>query len=298
MKVRPSRASVRQLLKRLLVASLITLSPKVGAEPWLSSNPSQIMAKSKKIGTVTCQLESPISEERNTRPMTKATLETKGDGYILKFTEILENRQSETVWDLDSKLLIDEAESDGGSWNLTSYDRRSPVSIKPTGQFEIKMMVSSRSFCTFSGTLQFIGKSKAQLFLNSSSFSKAPKLTASSNCKDAVKKAERMLENAKTRVITEKQKHYYKNPPSNRHFSYSFALMGAGSKNVLNSPVFLNNITTNIISNCKDIGMVGFGIYATDTIYSFGLMNDGKVREFRCKRPFSSEPPWGYVPCF
>lgn len=152
---------------------------KANVEPPIAIQSSQIIAKNKKIGTTTC--ESIIGEGRNTRPIQKATLETKGNGYRLKFTEIMGGKPSEVVWKLDSGLIIDEAKSDGGSWNLTSYDRQPPVTIKPTGEFQIEMMVSSRSICTFTGTLQFIGNAKNQLFPNSSTSAKVPNVTASSN---------------------------------------------------------------------------------------------------------------------
>ncbi|ACK73989.1 hypothetical protein PCC7424_5411 (plasmid) [Gloeothece citriformis PCC 7424] len=152
---------------------------KVNAEPLFTSKPSQMIANGKNVGTATCA--SIINEGLNTRPIQKATLEARGNGYRLKFTELMRGKPSETVWELDSQLIIYEAESDGMSWNLTSYNREPPVTITPTGNFEIEMMVSSRSWCIFTGTLQFIGNAKAQLFPNSTTLPEAANLTASSD---------------------------------------------------------------------------------------------------------------------
>ena len=103
----------------------------------------------------------------NTRPIQKATLEPLQGGYKLRFTEMKQGKPIETVWELDSKLIIESAKTGTapeGRWNLTSYNRQPPVTIEPGGNFKISMMVTSRSVCTFAGKLQFLGDAQAQLF--------------------------------------------------------------------------------------------------------------------------------------
>ncbi len=124
-----------------------------------------------KVGTTTCE-HVYRGQGKNTRPIQNATLEPKAGGYTLRFTEIIQGKPIETVWELDNGLIIDTArtgELPEGRWNLVPYNRYSPVIIQPTGAFSINMMVSSRSICTFTGTLQFTGNTRAQLFPGSSS---------------------------------------------------------------------------------------------------------------------------------
>lgn len=118
----------------------------------------------------------------NTRPIQKATIEPLQNGYKLRFTEIKQGKPIETVWKLDSKLIIESAKTGmapAGRWNLTSYNRQPPVTIEPDGNFKIGMMVTSRSVCTFSGKLQFLGDAQAQLFPGSAApVKKPPKASA------------------------------------------------------------------------------------------------------------------------
>jgi hypothetical protein len=125
-------------------------------------------AKADPVGSAEC---SGIRGDRiNTRPIQKATLEPLQSGYKLRFTEIRQGKPIETVWELDPKLIIESAKTGKapeGQWNLTSYNRQSPVTIAPNGKFGISMMVTSRSACTFSGKLQFLDNAQTQLFPNS-----------------------------------------------------------------------------------------------------------------------------------
>ncbi len=122
----------------------------------------------------------------NTRSIQKATLEPLQGGYKLRFTEMKQGKPIETVWDLDSKLIIESAKTGtapAGQWNLTSYNRQPPVTIEPDGKFSINMMVTSRSVCTFSGRLQFLDNAQAQLFPGSAS---AVKKLQSKRSKDKI----------------------------------------------------------------------------------------------------------------
>ncbi len=127
-------------------------------------------AKADPVGSIECS--GIRGNNSTTRLIQKATLKPLQGGYKLRFTEIRQGKPIETVWQLDPKLIIESAKTGTapeGRWNLTSYNRSTPVTIEPDGNFSINMMVSSRSACTFSGRLQFLDKAQTQLFPDSPS---------------------------------------------------------------------------------------------------------------------------------
>jgi hypothetical protein len=129
--------------------------------------PTTVATSAGPVGSAECS--GIRGDNANTRPIQEATLEALGRGYTLRFMEIKQGQQIETVWQLDRGLIIEEAKTGkDGRWNLVPYNRQPPVTIEPTGKFSISMMVSSRSACKFAGTLQFKGNTQAQLFPGSS----------------------------------------------------------------------------------------------------------------------------------
>jgi hypothetical protein len=134
------------------------------------------------VGTIQCS--GIRGDNATTRSIQQATLEPMGLGYKLRFTEMRQGKPVGTVWKLNKALIIESASTGtapAGDWNLVPYNREPPVAIAPTGKFEISMMVTSRSACTFAGTLQFLGNAKAQLFPGSA----APKSFQKSFQKEA-----------------------------------------------------------------------------------------------------------------
>jgi len=113
------------------------------------------------VGNLECGSGGRSNFSTRTNTMQRATLESRGEGYTLKFLE--SNRSEESVLELYSSLVVERARTGESPWNLVAYDR-APISIQPNGEFRISMMVSSRSSCTFSGTLQFIENVRSQLF--------------------------------------------------------------------------------------------------------------------------------------
>lgn len=90
----------------------------------------------------------------------------------------------------------------------------------------------------------------------------------------------------------------YSDYPKNRPFKYGFALDGSATKNILKSPKLLLPIATDIIKNCQSVSMVSFrvyGAYRADTAPSaaFGLMKDGKVKQWQCIDPPPNRFRWG-----
>lgn len=139
------------------------------------------------VGTAECsgiRVGSPAS----TRPIQKATLEPREGGYTLKFTEIYQDgQQRESQLELNNQLQVQSARTlgaQGGEWKSVVF-RGTPVKIQPTGAFSVSMMVTTRSTCTFSGTLQFAGNAQAQLFPGSSTQAGNPSRPAPSAAKIA-----------------------------------------------------------------------------------------------------------------
>ncbi len=116
-------------------------------------------------GYSTCS--SLYNQKPNTTPLKDIHLEASSANYLLRFTQTIEGQNRQTIWKLNNNLVIMEAETDGMPWNLVAYDR-TPVSIDKTGKFNISMQVSTRSYCSFSGRLKFMGKTRTLLFGKSS----------------------------------------------------------------------------------------------------------------------------------
>ena len=89
----------------------------------------------------------------------------------------------------------------------------------------------------------------------------------------------------------------YENIPKERSSQYQFTVGGSGGKNIMYSPVFMSDISKNIISNCNNIGSVKFEVDQTDNRIAYGLVNDS-VKKFDCTAPTDkSKLKWGQVSC-
>jgi hypothetical protein len=90
----------------------------------------------------------------------------------------------------------------------------------------------------------------------------------------------------------------YSDYPKNRPFEYAFALDSSATRSILKSPRLLLPIATDIIKNCPSVSLVSFRVYGTyraDTAPSaaFGLMKDGKVKQWQCIDPPPNRFRWG-----
>ncbi|MBP0032463.1 MULTISPECIES: hypothetical protein [Roseofilum] len=67
---------------------------------------------------------------------------------------------------------------------------------------------------------------------------------------------------------------------------------------VMNSSKFRNDLATEIIDSCPGVGLVIFGLMATDYSRSHGVVNS-KVQEFQCFETSSRRDPipWGFERC-
>ncbi|PZD73972.1 hypothetical protein C1752_01523 [Acaryochloris thomasi RCC1774] len=91
-----------------------------------------------------------------------------------------------------------------------------------------------------------------------------------------------------TSAATERPKQYT--------HAYEFVLKGNGGKNLLASPVLMNNIATEILTRCPSIGSVAFKMSQTDQSASFGKKQEGSISRFICvSNP--GELKWGTQLC-
>ena len=234
---------------------------------------SEALAQS--VGVKECH----ITGEKSLSKILQASLSLSSKGYLITIKE----KNTTQLFGLtrDFRYYYD-------SSNFFFLEVTSPAKISSDGSFLLIVSAGAKSGCIFKGKLVFDVGVKEQLFpKNDIAF-----------CKDAITRAEITIEKANASIFeVEKLRHHYKDHPKNLDFMYSFPIMGRGAGNVINSPVLLKSISTNIVANCKDIGMVRFGIYGTDDARSFGLLNNGKVQEFKCIASGAANPPWGSEHC-
>jgi hypothetical protein len=97
----------------------------------------------------------------------EATLEPRLRGYDLRMVILSNGQPEEYFLELDNNRVVESArtirEPQAVTWSLAAYNG-DPVEIQSTGEFNIGMMVSTRSYCRFSGTLEFVGNTRSQLF--------------------------------------------------------------------------------------------------------------------------------------
>ena len=89
----------------------------------------------------------------------------------------------------------------------------------------------------------------------------------------------------------------YQDIPKERSSEYKFTVGGRGGKNIMYSPVFMTDISKNIIENCNNIGSVQFEVDQTDNRIAYGLVKDS-VKKFDCTASKdNSKLKWGQVSC-
>ena len=71
-------------------------------------------------------------------------------------------------------------------------------------------------------------------------------------------------------------------PPKGRPHQYAFGISGKAVEAVMNSPVLLDNLATQIIDNCSSVSSISFGQWRTGWFWVFGLMPNGEVEMFSC----------------
>lgn len=219
---------------------------------------------------------NPVSKIR------KASLSLSPKGYLLTIDE--ENEVQ--TFGLTSQLDYYYA----SSRFIRIIEGIRPALIASDGSFRLVFPVTPRSGCTYTGKLTFEAGAKEKLF---------PSTDTRSACRSSVALAQIKLSSFKNVQLlrSEKFRHEYSDYPDGRHSGYKFVFHGTDVRNVLASPVFLTTISTDIISNCKDIGIVTFGKYRTDHFETYGLLRNNKVASFQCINP-SKKLSWGEVNCF
>ena len=105
---------------------------------------------------------------RNQSAIRNATLSNLESGFLLTMTVHDDKGLSTIGLELYGDLVVKSAWSDdppdsGGRWNLTAYNKE-PIGIGSSGRFDFEMMVSTRSYCRFTGTVTFSEDTKSRLF--------------------------------------------------------------------------------------------------------------------------------------
>jgi hypothetical protein len=196
----------------------------------------------------------------------KASLSLSPRGYLLNIQE--ENK-------VQVFGLTDDLNYYYSSNNLFRLEGVRPAKIASDGSFRLILPMTLNKGCTFTGKLAFETGAREKLF---------PRTDPTATCRSAISLAEMRLMSIKNVYVhgVEKFPHNYRDYPSGRRFVRRFILLGSATPDVIASPVLLTSISTNIISNCKDVGIVKFGQYRTDYIRTYGLLRNNKVKPFQC----------------
>ena len=96
----------------------------------------------------------------------------------------------------------------------------------------------------------------------------------------------------------EDQSPYVKGIPANRSLKVEFVLEGAAASSVMTSTHFMKAISANVITSCKSVSAVSFGMNHTGWTETFGLISD-RVKEFECVEPgvYREILPYGVQIC-
>jgi hypothetical protein len=74
----------------------------------------------------------------------------------------------------------------------------------------------------------------------------------------------------------------YPDHPVGRSQGYILAMQGSAVSSIMNSPKFMISVAQNIIKNCKDFGMVTFGLDHSGWGISVGLLSNDRIGIFKC----------------
>ncbi|MEO1432971.1 MAG: hypothetical protein AAFV71_28680 [Cyanobacteria bacterium J06633_8] len=119
------------------------------------------------------------------------------------------------------------------------------------------------------------------------------------SCNAALTSAKNRIKKGRNiQIRINKYIHGYSNAPVNRSHEYGIGLEGRATSSIFNSPVFMKSIASQIIYNCKTVGILSFG-FGYDRIVAFGLMTSGKVVKFKCLygEGVNIKPRWGQALC-
>jgi hypothetical protein len=85
--------------------------------------------------------------------------------------------------------------------------------------------------------------------------------------------------------------------PSDSPMILQIEMGGNDASNVMNSPQLLTAITQTITNGCSAVGLVSYGVNATDWSINFGRIGN-QIRQFECVDPGDSRGrQWGHVTC-
>ena len=193
--------------------------------------------------------------------------------------------------------------------NLTR-DSRTPLQERPRYEQIGKLLIQANAKCRSENDFpQCPSSPSSNDFPTSSSVQIANGINTiveSTSCQNALTEAVRRIESANANVNRITRYDYNRtfhsdNYPKDRPFRYEFVISGAGLVDVMNSTMFLTDITSQIISNCPSVSLAAFAKASSDWGRDFGLMGNGKVKPFdwdtRARAQRRGGIPWGETFC-
>jgi hypothetical protein len=122
----------------------------------------------------------------------------------------------------------------------------------------------------------------------------------SSQCRTAINQTINNIERGR-RVNISNLDFYFNNDffisaPTNSPYIVLFPMKGVATDSIMNSPVFLTNLSSQLLTQCNSLSAVGFGQDDTDWNYLFGRINN-RVRQFQCTDQIRSDLNWGEWNC-
>jgi hypothetical protein len=90
----------------------------------------------------------------------------------------------------------------------------------------------------------------------------------------------------------------YRNVPEERSMKVTLGMQGQGTDDVFNSPMMMADISATIFEACNRTGVVSFGRFRTDEVYSFVWTRSGPNRAVCAPRGVRGRLNWGQTFCY
>jgi hypothetical protein len=122
-----------------------------------------------------------------------------------------------------------------------------------------------------------------------------------SQCLSIVQKAQSRLQegrNLSVQIRTVDQSEYQEDSPENRPILVRLVMDGTAAASVMNSSQLMKSISTEVIQHCESVSVVVFGVNCSGWHTTFGLFDQGRVKEFQCfEYVRGKKMPYGYQNC-
>jgi hypothetical protein len=119
-------------------------------------------------------------------------------------------------------------------------------------------------------------------------------------CQSAVQEAIQTLERGRDltviKVNSSDVSRRYITYPTDSTLGLHLFLRGSAVEHVLRSPVFMSNISTQMMNQCGPLSLVAFHQDQSDWFVTFGWM-DGRAVKFDCLDEYTGQTYWGETFC-